>query len=192
MAQLHTTSPVWTIEMLEALPDDGWLYEVVEGRLVRMPPPGPDHAAVGENIAYPLSTHVRTHGLGKVYIGEAGWDLTRPGETDDTVQASDLAFVRADRLPLPPPRKGQTYRPLAPDLVIEIASPSQFGREDLDDKARRWLDRGVSLLWVVWPDRRTVDVWETSTATPRTLAGQAEIDGGDVVPGFRIGLARIW
>ena len=95
--------------------------------------------------------------LGKVVVGETGWDLTRPGEKGDTVQASDLAFVRADRLPPPPPRKGKTYRPIAPDLVVEVASPSQFGREDLDDKAHRWIDRGVRLVWVVWPDRKTVE-----------------------------------
>lgn len=136
MAQPQTTSSAWTIEMLETLPDDGWQYELVAGRLVSMPPPGYDHGDVGENIAYALSTHVRAQHLGKVVVGETGWDLTRPGEKGDTVQASDVAFVRADRLPPPAPRTGKTYRPMAPDLVVEVASPSQFGREELDDKAR--------------------------------------------------------
>lgn len=149
-------------------------------------------AAIGENIAYPLSAYVRAHGLGKVYIREAGWDLTRPGEKGETVQASDLAFVRAECLPLPLPRTGQTYRPLAPDLVVEIASPSQFGREDLDGKARRWLDRGVRLVWVVWPDRRTIEVWEAGMLRPRVLTDQDEIDGDEVVPGFLLALATIW
>lgn len=192
MAQPHTPSPAWTIEMLEALPDDGWQYEVVEGKLLRTPPPGYEHGDIGENIAYPLSSHVRAHGLGKVFIGETGWDLTRSDETNDTVLASDLAFVRAERLPLPRPRKGQSYRPIAPDLVIEIASPSQYGRDELEDKARRWLDRGVRLLWIVSPDSRAVDVREPGMTAPRTLAGQAELDGGDIVPGFRVGLASIW
>jgi Uma2 family endonuclease len=192
MAQPQTAPSGWTIEMLEALPDDGWQYELVEGRLVRMPPPGYDHGDVGENLAYALSGHVRAHHLGKVVVGETGWDLTRPSEKDDTVQASDLAFVRADRLPPPPPRKGKTYRPIAPDLVVEVASPSQFGREDLDDKARRWIDRGVRLVWVAWPDRKTVDVWEPGAAKPRTLTGQDELEGGTVLPGFRLPLSAIW
>lgn len=192
MAQPQTMPSTWTIEMLEALPDDGWQYELVEGRLIRMPPPGYDHGDIGENIGYALSDHVRAHRLGKVVIGETGWDLTRPGEKDDTVQASDLAFVRADRLPPPPPRKGTTYRPMAPDLVIEVASPSQFGREDLDDKARRWIDRGVRLVWVVWPDRKTVDVWEPGAINSHSLAGQDELDGDAVIPGFRLPLSAIW
>src|SRR5579871_2603489 len=116
MAQPHAAPATWTIEMLEALPDDGWQHELVEGRLMRIPPPGYDHGDVGENIAYALSDYVRAQGLGKVVIGETGWDLTRRGEKGDTVQASDLAFVRADRLPPPPPRRGKTYRPMAPDL----------------------------------------------------------------------------
>ena len=192
MAQPQTAPSAWTIEMLEALPDDGWQYELVEGRLIRMPPPGFDHGDVGENIAYALSSYVRAHRLGKVVIGETGWDLTRPGETEDTVQASDLAFVRADRLPPPPPRKGTTYRPIAPDLVVEVASPSQFGREDLNDKAQRWIDRGVRLVWVVWPDRKIVSVWEPGAAKPRTLTGQTALDGGAVIPGFRLPLSDIW
>ncbi len=192
MAQPQTVPSMWTIEMLEALPDDGWQYEVVEGRLVRMPLPGYDHGDVGENIAYALSGYVRAHGLGKVVVGETGWDLTRLGEEDDTVQASDLAFVRADRLPPPSPRKGKTYRPIAPDLVVEVASPSQFGREDLDDKGRRWIDRGVRVAWVVWPDRKTVDVWEPGAVTPRSVAGQDELEGGAVLPGFRLPLSVIW
>ncbi len=192
MAQPQTVPSTWTIEMLESLPDDGWQYILVEGRLVRMPPPGYDHGDVGENIAYALSDHVRAHRLGKVVVGETGWDLTRPGEEGDTVQASDLAFVRADRLPPPPPRKGTTYRPIAPDLVVEVASPSQFGRDGLDDQARRWIERGAGLVWVVWPDRKIVDVWEPGAADSRSLAGQDELEGGAVIPGFRLPLSVIW
>ena len=116
-----------------------------------------------------LALHVRSHGLGEVYVGETGWDLTRPDEPRDTVLASDIAVVRAERLPLPAPRRGQTYRPIAPDLVVEIASPTQY-RPDLADKAQRWLERGVRVVWVRWPDRRR----------------------GDVVPGFRLALGQLW
>lgn len=192
MAQPQAAPPAWTIETLEALPDDGWQYELIEGRLVRMPPPGPDHGNQEARLHGSLYAYVRAHRLGETYVGETGWDLTRPGEKDDTVQASDVAFVRAERLPLPPPRKGTTYRPIAPDLVVEVASPSQQQRRDLHDKARRWLERGVRLVWVVWPDRKAVDVWKPGVAKPHSLTGQAELDGGDVVPGFRVPIAEIW
>jgi Uma2 family endonuclease len=186
-----TEAADWTGDMLERLPDDGWLYELVEGRVVRMPPPGPDHGRTEGNIYLVLALHVRAHGLGEVYVGETGWDLTRRGVRRDTVLAADVALVRAERLPLPPPRRGRTYRPLAPDLVVEVASPSQY-RPDLADKAGIWLDRGVRMVWVVWSERREVDVWTSGAAEPRTLQDDDALDGGDVVPGFRVALDQLW
>jgi len=184
-----TVAVDWTADMLERLADDGWLYELVEGRVVRMPPPGPDHGHIEWSIAHPLGAYVEAHGLGAIYIGEAGWDLTRRGERKDTILASDVAVVRAERLPLPAPRRGKTYRPLAPDLVVEIASPTQY-RPDLADKARRWLDRGVRVVWVIWPERRELDVWTSTAEEPQTLDEDDTLDGGDVVPGFRILLGQ--
>jgi Uma2 family endonuclease len=128
-----TVAADWTADMLERLPDDGWLYELVEGGVVRMPPPGPDHGYIEGNAYLALVQHVRSQGLGEVYVGETGWDLTRRGARRETILASDVAVVRAERLPLPPPRRGQTYRPLAPDLVVEVASSSQY-RPDLADR----------------------------------------------------------
>lgn len=186
-----TVAADWTADMLERLSGDGWLYELVEGRVVRMPPPGPEHGHLAWSIARPLGAFVEDHGLGAIYVGETGWDLTRRGERKDTVLASDVAVVRAARLPLPPPRRGQTYRPLAPDLVVEIASPTQY-RPDLADKARHWLERGVSLVWVFWPDRREVDVWAPGDAEPRTLHEHDTLDAGNVVPSFRLALGQIW
>ena len=186
-----TVAADWSADMLERLEDDGWLYELVEGRVVRMPPPGPDHGRIEGNIYLALVQHVRAHGLGEVYAGETGWDRARRGERRDTVLASDVAVVRAERLPLPPPRKGRTYRPLAPDLVVEIASPTQY-RPDLADKAHFWLDRGVRLVWVAWPDRRELDVWAPGAADPQTLHGDDYLEGGAVVPGFHIPLDQVW
>jgi Uma2 family endonuclease len=116
--------------------------------------------------------------------------LTRRGERKDTVLASDVAVVRAERLPLPPPQRGKTYRPIAPDLVVEIASPTQY-RPDLADKAQHWLDRGVRLVWVIWPERREVDVWTRGSTAPRTLQDDDTLEGGDVVPGFVIPLGQV-
>lgn len=186
-----TVATNWTAAMLERLPDDGWLYELVEGRVVRMLPPGPDHGRVEGNICLALALHVQAHGLGEVYVGETGWDLTRRGERRNTVLASDVAVVRAERLPLPLPRRGRTYRPLAPDLVVEIASPTQY-RPDLSDKAQRWLSRGVRLVWVIWPERRECDIWAPGATAPRTLQGDDALDGGDVLPDFRIALGQLW
>ena len=181
----------WTADMLERLPDDGWLYELVEGRVVRMPPPGPEHGRTESNVSMALALHLRAHGQDEIYVGGTGWDLTRRGERSDTVLAGDVALVRAERLPLPPPRLGKTYRQIAHDLVVEIASTTQF-RPYLADKAQHWLCRGVRLVWVIWPDRRELDAWEPGAKESRTLAGDDTIDAGDVVPGFHLSLSQLW
>jgi len=186
-----TVATDWTGDMLSRLPDDGWQYELLEGRVLRMPPPGTDHGNLEARLSRRLGNYVEEHALGETYVGEGGWDLTRPGEPAETVLGADIAFVRAERLPLPPPRRGAAYRPVAPDLVVEIASPSQYNPE-MGDKALVWLDRGVRLVWVVWPERRTVDVWTGGATTPHTLHAADYLDGGDIVPGFRLPLTAIW
>ncbi len=180
-----TEAADWTVDMLERLTDDGWLYELVEGRVVRMPPPGPNQGLYESRIDRRLGAYVEEHNLGETYVGETGWDLARRGERKGTVLASDVAVVRAERLPLPPPRRGKTYPPIAPDLVVEIASPMQ-SRADMSAKAQLWLDRGVRLVWVVLPDEAEIDVWTHGATEPRTLSGDDELDAGDVVPGFRM------
>lgn len=186
-----TVAADWSAEMLDRLPDNGWTYELVEGRVVRMPPPGPEHGRLEGNIYLALTLHVREHGLGETYVGETGWDLTRPGERRHTVLASDVAVVRAERLPLPAPRRGATYRPLAPDLVVEVASPTQ-SRPDLAEKAQIWLQRGVREVWVLWPEQGVVDVWAPGAAEARTLRGDDTLEGGTIIPGFQVALSRLW
>jgi Uma2 family endonuclease len=186
-----TVAADWTADMLERLPADGWSYELVEGRVVRMPPPGPEHGRIEGNIFLALALHIRAQGLGEIYVGETGWDLTRPGEQRDTVLAGDVAVVRAGRLPLPLPRKGQTYRPLAPDLVVEIASLSQ-SRPDMAEKATQWLTRGVPSVWVIWPVQRELDIWTAGIGQSPTLREHDTLEGGDVVPGFLLPLDQLW
>ena len=80
---------------------------------------------------------------------------------------------------------------MAPDLVVEVASPDQ-SRPELADKVRRYLSAGVRLVWVVWPRYRRVDVWRIGAPAPSTLAAGDDLDGGDVVPGFAYPVARLF
>lgn len=77
--------------------------------------------------------------------------------------------------------------------MAEIVSSSQY-RPEMSEKAKTWLERGVRLLWVVWPRARSVDVWTpNSLAAPlQTLGPDDALDGGDVLPGFEISLAELF
>jgi Uma2 family endonuclease len=180
-----------TVDELAALPeDDSWQYELVEGRLVRMPPPGYEHGEIAGDLHIALGIWVKARGLGRVLTAETGFRLG-----PRTVLAGDVAFVREERRPALGDAGRKRHVPIAPDLVAEVASPGQK-RDGLEAKARTWADAGVRLVWVVWPDARQVDVWRPDPASgPRRVAtlgiGDA-LDGLDVLPGFTYPLAELF
>jgi Uma2 family endonuclease len=179
---------VWTAADLLAMPHNlDHRYELVEGRLVTMAPTGGTHGRRTFDLAAALGAYAMQHDLGVVLGAETGFNLTRPGESRETVLAPDVAFVRADNAPL---TETDDFPRLAPDLVGEVASPGD-SRRRMAAKARRWLDRGVRLVWVVWPRRREIDVWRPGEAELHTLTAADRLDGDTVVPGFSIPVARV-
>lgn len=192
-----------TAAELLALPENGWQYELVEGRLVRMPPLGGGHGRASGRLYTALDTYVEQHALGMVTVGEHGFILSLP-EQAETVLAADVAFVRTEHVPARTSAEFDAYWPVAPDLVVEVASPSQF-RPEMAVKARMWLRAGVRLVWVVWPAQRQVDVWRSqsreslragrqpSTDNVAATLGEGDtLDGLDVVPGFALPVARVF
>jgi Uma2 family endonuclease len=182
---------------LLARPDDGWQYELVEGRLVRMPGSGGEASTIAALVIAALVSWVLPRHLGAVTSSDGTYDLTQPGDTGDTGLVPDAAFVSAGRVP---PRTAPEYAKawhLAPDLVVEVASPSQ-SRPELKGKAERYIKAGVRLIWVSWPKRQQVDVWRPDAAgaarlvvTLKASAGDA-LDGLDVLPGFNYPLANLF
>ena len=185
-----------TVDELLALPDDSrWQYELVEGRLVRMPGSGGEASRIAVRLIIALAAFVDVRQLGAITGPDGTYDLTQPSDPGETGLVPDVAFVRADRLP---PRTSPEYAkalPLAPDLVAEVASPSQF-RPELKDKAERYVKAGVRLVWVIWPKRQQVDVWRPDAAgVPHfmaTLKAGDALDGLDVLPGFSYPLADLF
>jgi Uma2 family endonuclease len=180
----------FTAAELAALPEDGWLYELVIGHLVRMPPPKERHGYLELKLGATLWAFVKNGGLGRVYAGETGFDLTLPREMAETVLGADVAFLRAERVPAVSDTD-DAYIQGAPNLAVEIASPSQF-RPEMGAKAWMWLQRGARLVWVVWPRRRQVDVWMPGDEAPSTLAEGDTLDGRDVLPGFSYALSELF
>jgi Uma2 family endonuclease len=172
---------------LFALPDDGHQYELVEGRLVRMPPGGQEASGLAVMLGAAILAFVQAHHLGWVSGADGAYDLG-----DDTDLAPDVGFVRAERrLPRTHPLFAKAW-PLAPDLAVEVASSNQW-RPDMGAKAARYLRAGTRLVWVVWPRWRAVDVWHPGEAEPsRTLGARDVLDGENVLPGFSYPLASLF
>lgn len=178
------TKPMTADELL-MMPDDGWRHELVKGELIKMPPTGDEHGEVTVELTAPLHFHVKKNKLGKVYAAETGFKL----ESDpDTVRAPDIAFVRRERVEATGTLKG--YRQGAPDLVVEVLSPSDTMKK-VEAKVAQWLEAGARMVWVVSPKLRTVTVYRSLTNIV-VLTEKDTLDGGDVVPDFQIRVAEIF
>jgi Uma2 family endonuclease len=183
-----------TAEGFLALQDDeqGALYELVEGRLVRMPPSGGQASRIAMRLGAALLAFVDRHQLGAVTGQDGAFDLTLPGASRATVLAPDVAFVRAAQVPAAESPEYARAWPVAPDIAAEVVSPSQY-RPEMAVKARRYLNAGVRLVWVIWPARRELDVWLPGSNEPvQTLTQGDVLDGVDVLPGFAYPLADLF
>ena len=164
--------------------------ELVRGALrVRSPASGV-HGLVAGTVYWLLSAHVRAHRLGTCFPDSTGFCLSIPGDEEDSVRAPDVSFVRGDRLPAGGLRVGDGFLHLAPDLVVEVLSPSESA-SSLDDKLADYLAAGTRLLWVVDPSLRRVAV-HAPTAPTRRLGERDTLDGGDVVPGFAVPVVALF
>jgi Uma2 family endonuclease len=171
-----------TADELIDMPDDGFRYELVRGTLRKMTPAGFAHGVAVLKLSVPICMFVEQHGLGTVCGAETGFIVT---SDPDTVLAPDISFVRQDRLPAAGLPTG--FWRGAPDLAVEVLSPSDGARE-VEDKARAWLEAGARLVWLADQRSRTITV-RRRDATPRILSASETLDGEDVLPGFSLPVA---
>jgi Uma2 family endonuclease len=170
------SGPMTADQLLRLLPD-GRRYELVEGELKVMTPASPRHGRIANTVAFLLTQHVRHHDLGIVYASKTGFLLR---SDPDTVRAADAAFVARRRMP--PEGEPEGYWAIAPDLVVEVVSPSDSASE-VQSKVADWLEAGCQLVWVVYPDTQTVTEYH-SLAEIRVLTASQSLEGGDTLPGF--------
>lgn len=166
-----------TADELLQLPHINHRYELIEGELIEMSPASTRHGRVANKVAFLLTQFVLQHELGVVYAAETGFKLA---ENPDTVRAADAAFVTRDRIPAEGEPEG--YWAIAPDLVVEVVSPSDAAR-NVQSKVKNWLEAGCRLVWVVYPDTQTVTEYR-SLAEVRVLTNEETLDGGSVLPDF--------
>ena len=176
-----------TVDLLLALPDDGYRYEVVEGVLVRVAGSGNEATTIAGVMLAEVYAFVRPRRLGIVTSADGVYKF--PGA--ETGLIPDVGFYRAARRALI--ADGMKTIPFAPDLAVEVASPDQQP-DAMAAKARTYLDGGTSLVWVVWPDRQQVDVWRAGRSVgPVAVLNVGDmLDGEDVVPGFTYLVAEVF
>jgi len=163
--------------------EPGKTAELVRGVLIVREPPGTGHGARAARLTVRVGAFVERHDLGQVYAQDTGFKIARD---PDTVRAPDVAFVARERLARIP---DQGYAELAPDWVAEIVSPNDRPGEVLE-KVGQWLGAGVRLVWVLDQKRGDARIYRAD-GTVSTVAPHGELDGEDVLPGFRCALRDI-
>ncbi len=137
-------------------------------------------------LLYELVTFVRQHGLGVAEI-ELLFLIDRERGLK---RRPDIAFISRERWPIDRRAPRQEAWDVVPDLMIEVVSPSNSASEVVE-KIEDYFRAGARLVWLVYPIQAVVHVFETSD-TARVLRRGDTLDGGDVLPGFRLPLATLF
>ncbi len=167
------------------MPDDGFRYELVEGELKKTVPVGSEHGYVALRFGRLLGNYVGTSGLGRVYAAETGFKLA---SNPDTVHAPAVASVRRERVEAAGRVEG--FWPGVPDLAVEVVSPNDRASEVLD-KVDDWLRAGTWIVWVVYSSPVRLFVYRADGSVQQ-LGPDEEVEGGDVLPGFRLPVAALF
>ena len=180
-----TEAKLLTAADLLQLDGEGVRGELIRGVLCETMPAGELHGKIVMRLGGTLFSFIEPRGLGTLFASDSGVWLERE---PDTVREPDIAFTSVEKLPLDAWNTG--YAEVMPDLVVEVASPSDSRRE-VHDKARMWLSHGVRLVWVVHPETRRVDVHRPDHPVA-TLGDQDALDGLDVLPGFSCAVSAVF
>ncbi|MGI8496253.1 MAG: Uma2 family endonuclease [Gemmatimonadaceae bacterium] len=182
---MQPTSTLMTIDQLLASPLANEPVELVAGVIRPLTPTSGAHGLVCYRILLAIGPFVEARKLGALFTEETAFVLKR---NPDTLRCPDVAFVARDRLPSR--GVGTGWMQLAPDLAIEVLSPSDSASE-MSAKVQEYLDAGVRLIWVADPATRTVRVFGRDGRTH--LSQESDVlDGGDVVPGFTCTVASLF
>src|SRR5258708_27757590 len=179
----YTNAEFWEIVRLPE--NEARRFELINGVIIEMPPSSPANGIIATFIGHLLLTHVLPRGLGYVTGPDVGYELG-----PDTTCQPDAAYISKQRAGGIPRKVFLT----APDLAVEVISPSETVRSVLD-KARLYLQAGARLVWAVDPEAKKVDVYrlaENGELRVQTLGIGDTPDAGDVLPGFSIKVQELF
>lgn len=182
MATVTAAEPILEAEPI-ALPDDA-LYEVIDGRIVEKVQMGTYPVELASILQGYLDPFVRRAGVGRAII-EVLFRIDARTE-----YRPDLAFVSHAKWPLS--RRAPKKQPweIVPDLAVEVISENDKGEEVLG-KTRDYFRAGVRAVWLVYPSLEVIHIFDSFTQI-RVLTRADVLEGGDLIPGFRLPLSELF
>jgi Uma2 family endonuclease len=181
--KLYTVEEFW--EFCQRPENENLHVELIGGIIVEMPPSSQNNTVIAMRIGRLLGNFVDEQGLGYVTGADGGFRL---GENE--VRIPDTAFIAKDRVS----ELSGTIFPVAPDIAVEVISPSVSPRMVLD-KVRAYLSAGTQIVWTVYPDDEVIDVCHLDheqNLVIQTIGQDGELHSGDVLPSFTLSLRQIF
>ena len=185
-----TFTPSQFAEVCAANPE-AVLELAADGSLIEMTPTGGSTGARNQTLGALLWLAIEQSRLPlKLFDSSSGFLLP-----DGSVRSPDASVVRLERWQALSDAERDGFPPLCPDLVVELASPS-----DDPHALRRKMDiyraNGAALGWLLLPQSRTVEVWMAgapeTAESPLVFTDPIQLEAGPVFPGLDIDPRRIW
>jgi Uma2 family endonuclease len=176
----------WTEAELEALTEDGYRHEVVDGELILSPRNNWFHGRICTRLLFALEAFNRIHRLGTVLDSSTGFWMR-----SQNCRAPDVSFLpRATMESLGFRPLERQFFPGAPDLAVEILSENNT-RTEMDDRLRDFFASGTQIAWIVAADQQRVEVCHSPTR--RKLIGSGGfLEGEHLLPGFSYAVADLF
>jgi Uma2 family endonuclease len=168
---------------------DAVLELAADGRVLAMTPTGSETGGRNSELSFQLQRFARSSAGWKAFDSSSGFRLP-----DGSVLSPDASLVRLDRWQALTPEERRGFAPLCPDLVVELASPSEEGPRGvsaLHRKMASYQANGARLGWLLLPEERTVEVWP-ARGEPQRLENPQVLEAGPGFPGLQLRLAEIW
>jgi Uma2 family endonuclease len=177
---------IWSEAELQALPEDGFNHEVVNGEFVMSPKNNWFHGRICTRLLIAIGNFVTAHRLGAVLDSSTGfWMFNR------NCRAPDVSFVPKSRLTALGFRPNETrFFPGAPDLAVEVLSENNT-RAEMDERLKDFFGGGTQIAWVIDPDQRRSEVCHSLNR--RQLIGPGGyLEGENLLPGFKYFVADLF
>jgi len=186
---MTTQERLYTIDDLRRIEDmpenKDKLFELIKGVIYEVAYPSPTHNLIIQEIQTPLRSFAKSKKLGFVFTDTVSYSLPNGDEF-----APDVSFVSYKRQSLPLPTRFK----FAPDMAVEVASPSNWERE-LQNKTESMLQCGTKFVWIAYPASKIVDVCHLTpdgSLNIRKVGIDSTLDGEDVLPGFMLAVRDIF
>jgi Uma2 family endonuclease len=162
-----------------------------EGHLIVMTPTGGETSSRNGQLLYQLQVFCRRHKGWRLFDSSGGFRLP-----DGSVLSPDAALVLEDRWQTLSPEQRRSFPPLCPDLVIELASPSDEGPRGITAlrcKMEQYQSNGARLGLLLLPLERAVEIWRGGQqGMAERLDNASRVDGSELVEGLELDLEEIW